>query len=89
MAVTGVSHFGLCITDVDASLAFYRDVLGFRVLRQSVTTSANVAQLLELDEITMSLTFIELDGTIITANQNFPDVLGYRLESRWSNTPQT
>ncbi|MCB0995580.1 MAG: VOC family protein [Acidimicrobiales bacterium] len=65
MAVTGVSHFGLCITDVDASLAFYRDVLGFRVLRQSVTTSTNVAQLLELDEITMSLTFIELDGTII------------------------
>lgn len=65
MTVLGVSHFGLCVTDVDAALAFYCDVLGFRVLRRSVTTSAPVAQLLELDEITMSLTFIELGGTTI------------------------
>lgn len=65
MTILGVSHFGLCVTDIDAAVHFYCDILGFRVLRQSTTTSAEVARLLELDEITMTLTFIQLDTTTI------------------------
>ncbi|MDU8913332.1 VOC family protein [Aestuariicoccus sp. MJ-SS9] len=31
MPITGVNHITLCVTDLDRSLAFYRDVLGGRL----------------------------------------------------------
>lgn len=31
MASTGLNHMGLCVRDMGASLAFYRDVAGFEV----------------------------------------------------------
>ncbi len=31
MDATGVSHIAICVRDVDASLAFYRDILGMKV----------------------------------------------------------
>jgi catechol 2,3-dioxygenase-like lactoylglutathione lyase family enzyme len=63
MSIEGVSHFGLCVADLDEALHFYCDVLGFKVIRRSDTTSSEVAKLLELSDLKMSLTFIEMDGT--------------------------
>jgi lactoylglutathione lyase len=63
MTIEGVSHFGLCVTDLDEALHFYCDVLGFKAIRRSDTTSSEVAKLLELSDLKMSLTFIEMDGT--------------------------
>lgn len=63
MAITGVSHIGLCVSDLDASLRFYCEVLGFRVVRRIPGAgSAEVARLLELDDLELDLTFIERDG---------------------------
>lgn len=31
--ITGIEHVGLSVTDMERSLAFYRDILGFEVLR--------------------------------------------------------
>ena len=36
MDATGVSHIGICVRDLDRSLAFYRDVLGMRVTRDQM-----------------------------------------------------
>ncbi len=36
MDFTGVSHVGICVRDLDRSLAFYRDILGMRVTRDQV-----------------------------------------------------
>ncbi len=32
MEATGVTHIGICVRDMDKSLAFYRDILGMKVL---------------------------------------------------------
>ena len=36
MPALGISHVAICVRDVDRSLAFYRDLLGFRVLTDRV-----------------------------------------------------
>ncbi|MFT4054426.1 MAG: VOC family protein [Novosphingobium sp.] len=63
MAITGVSHMGLCVSNLDAALKFYCDILGFeKVVQFNVDGSTTVQNLLELDKLKMSLTFVERDG---------------------------
>src|SRR5262245_15100952 len=66
MAITGVSHIGLCVSDLEAALRFYCDLLGFRLLQRipDVRSPAG-ARRLEGDDSEMSLTFIERDGVRI------------------------
>jgi lactoylglutathione lyase len=62
MSITGVSHIGLCVRDLETSLRFYQDVLGFEVLaRMPGIRQPDVANLLELDDLSMDLVFIERD----------------------------
>jgi len=63
MAIVGVSHFGLCVTNLEAALNFYCGILGFEKLQTLATSSPRVARLLEFGELSMSLTFIEREGT--------------------------
>ena len=37
MEATCVTHIGICVRDMDRSLAFYRDVLGMTVLGDRMT----------------------------------------------------
>ena len=37
MEATGVTHIGICVGDMDKSLAFYRDALGMKVLGDRAT----------------------------------------------------
>ena len=37
MEATGVTHIGICVRDMDKSLAFYRDALGMKVLGDRAT----------------------------------------------------
>ena len=63
MTIAGVSHMGLCVTNLDAALKFYCDILGFRKVQAFAVNGAPAVQnLLELDDLAMTLTFIELDG---------------------------
>jgi len=62
MGILGVSHFGICVTDLAQSLAFYCDVLGFSLIhRVRVTGDRDTERLLQLEEMDMELAFIELD----------------------------
>ena len=39
--ITGLAHTGVCVPDCDAAVAFYRDVLGLRVLSSPYVMSGN------------------------------------------------
>ena len=38
MDATGVSHIAICVSDLDRSLAFYRDILGMKVTADRIQT---------------------------------------------------
>ena len=44
MPALGMSHVAFCVRDMDKSLAFYQEALGFRVLtdRRQVTTAGGL-----------------------------------------------
>ena len=37
MKATCVTHIGICVTDMEKSLAFYRDILGMQVIGEKIT----------------------------------------------------
>jgi catechol 2,3-dioxygenase-like lactoylglutathione lyase family enzyme len=63
MAITGVSHIGICVRELERLLRFYCDVLGFEIVtRIPGVEQADVARLLELRDLDMGLVFVERDG---------------------------
>lgn len=36
MESTGISHFATCVRDMDKSLAFYRDILGMKIIKDQI-----------------------------------------------------
>ncbi len=36
MEATGISHIAVCVSDMDKSLAFYRDILGMKVTKDEI-----------------------------------------------------
>ena len=36
MEATGLSHFAVCVRDMDKSLAFYRDILGMKITKDQI-----------------------------------------------------
>jgi catechol 2,3-dioxygenase-like lactoylglutathione lyase family enzyme len=58
------SHFGICVSDLDRSLQFYRDGLGFEQ-SQSHSVGAEFGPLMEVDEPTLESRFITRDGVSI------------------------
>ena len=59
MSVLGLSHVGICVSNLDRSLEFYAR-LGFRLLGRVRVDDDAVQRLLELNELDMELAFIEL-----------------------------
>jgi lactoylglutathione lyase len=90
MPITGVSHIGLCVSNLDGALRFYCDLLGFRVLQRiSGVRSLEVARLLEVDALEMSLTFIERENVrieLITFDKPLPAGGGKRPFNRLGYT---
>jgi len=63
MAVQRVSHIGICVADLDRSLAIYRDALGFREQSSSSYRGDAVDRLLGLQGVKLRSVFLERDGT--------------------------
>ena len=36
MEATGISHIAVCVSDMDKSLAFYRDILGMKISKDEI-----------------------------------------------------
>ena len=57
------THIGLCVSDLERSIAFYRDVLGFaEVARRLNITDAGSANLLDFPDMDVELVYLERDG---------------------------
>jgi catechol 2,3-dioxygenase-like lactoylglutathione lyase family enzyme len=58
------SHFGICVSDLDRSLRFYCDALGFDKAEQH-DIGAEFAQLMDLSEVAVTSQFIRKGATAI------------------------
>ena len=66
MAVQYFSHVGLCVADLDRSVRFYCEALGFRLV-SGTQVGPEIARLMELEEAGLDLhaRFLERDGVRI------------------------
>ncbi len=62
MSVRRLTHLGICVADLERSLAFYRDALGFVEIGRFRDDQGYSSQLLELDDVRMEAIYLERDG---------------------------
>ncbi|MGH7896761.1 MAG: VOC family protein [Candidatus Binatia bacterium] len=62
MPVERVTHVGVCVTDLARSVAFYRDLLGFRCLSEIHVAGEPSDTLLGLKDVDLRAAYLERDG---------------------------
>ena len=62
MSILHLSHFGLCVSDLDASKRFYCDRLGFRERHGFDVSGEHADKLLELADVDLRACYLERDG---------------------------
>jgi len=66
VTVSRIDHVGITTSDVERSLAFYRDLLGMRVIDDLTVTSAEIAALLGVDLVELRIVDLDSgDGRIV------------------------
>lgn len=65
MNVQRLSHIGICVAELERSVRFYRDVLGFRELSRLALEGAAPERLLGLEGGKLEAVYLERDGTRI------------------------
>jgi len=65
MPLLRLTHIGLCVSDWERSLQFYRDVLGFRYLSELQLAGEPSGTLLQLPDVELRAIYLERDGTRI------------------------
>lgn len=61
MTIQRLTHLGICVSDLERSLAFYRDVLGFVEVGRLEPDASSTSQLLGFD-CTLQAVYLERDG---------------------------
>jgi len=62
VAIRRVSHVGVCVAELERSLAFYRDGLGFRERRRLEVSGEETETLLGVGGVDLVAVFLERDG---------------------------
>ena len=62
MEIRMLTHIGICVSDLERSLAFYRDVLGCKEVGRLVATGAKTDRLLALSATELEAVYLERDG---------------------------
>jgi lactoylglutathione lyase len=62
MAVLRMGHLGICVRDLERSIRFYRDLLGFRALTRIEAKGPEVDRMLRLSGVDQETVFLERDG---------------------------
>ncbi|MGH7820984.1 MAG: VOC family protein [Candidatus Binatia bacterium] len=62
MAIQRVTHVGVCVSDMERSIRFYRDLLGFRYLSRIHLTGEPSDTLLALKDVDVHAAYLERDG---------------------------
>ena len=65
MPILRVSHIGICVSDLERSLRFYRDQLGFQEASRIAVAGEPTDTLLQLEDVELEAVFLERDGTCI------------------------
>lgn len=65
MSFLRLTHIGICVSDWERSLRFYRDVLGFKYLSELQVAGEPTNTLLQLDNVELRAIYLERDGTRI------------------------
>jgi glyoxylase I family protein len=62
LSILRLGHLGICVSDMERSLRFYRDLLGFRPLSQVSVKGQEADKLLRLEGVDQRTVFLERDG---------------------------
>lgn len=62
MSVQAITHVGLCVSDLERSRVFYRDLLGFEERTKLAIDGGTSEQLLEVEDLKLRCIFLERDG---------------------------
>jgi catechol 2,3-dioxygenase-like lactoylglutathione lyase family enzyme len=65
MAIQRFSHIGVCVSDLDRSLRFYSEGLGFRRAGSLEIANEMTSTLLELEGVALRASYLERDGVRI------------------------
>lgn len=65
MAILHFSHSGICVSDLDRSTAFYRDVFGFKQHHGLKFKGEPAATLLQIKDVEFEVVYLERDDTVI------------------------
>lgn len=57
-----LTHIGICVSDIDRSLRFYRDALGFEYLSELEVVGEPADTLLELKDVDLRAVYLQRDG---------------------------
>ncbi len=63
MSFLRLSHIGICVSDLERSLGFYRDLLGFEPCARAQYSGAPVDRLLGVSGTKLRVEWLERDGT--------------------------
>ena len=63
--VRRASHLGLCVSDLERSLAFYREVLEFEEVSRLTFTDESTRKLLELADGVLAAAYLKRDGWML------------------------
>lgn len=59
------SHLGICVSNLEASLGFYRDALGFEAVSELSASGAEIETLLKLPGAALRAVYLRRDGVVI------------------------
>lgn len=62
MSILRLGHLGICVSDLERSIRFYRDLLGFRPVSQVKVKGPESDRLLRLEGVDQRTVFLERDG---------------------------
>ena len=65
MTILRMTHLGLCVADLEKSIRFYRDLLGFRFRSEFEVQGEPSDTLLRLRDVELKAVYLERDGTRI------------------------
>lgn len=65
MALLRLTHVGLCVADLERSVRFYRDALGFHLRSRFDVAGEHTSKLLQLADVDLQAVYLERDGTRI------------------------
>lgn len=63
MTAVGVHHAGRIVSDLDASLRFYRDLMGFRVDDDEVLEGEDISRFVQVERARLRAVMLSLDGS--------------------------